>query len=522
MGCCSSKAAAGNPDAFITKQAVTLWKFSDKEGAEPESHYVAQHQEVAIKNQEQKWWQVKSGSFTGYAAKFYFVPANTKNDWEKQPWYFGDVSRDESEAMLKDMANPDGAYLVRYSDRSSKFVLDVKFYSTKENSKGFIYKHFEVKRGESKQEYYFVKSNKFKTLPALINYCMNNKEENLPTKLTNVCLIPNPHSDPEFIHYKEDVDSRVVPITELSYDKDNMDMLGSGQFGIVFKAKYRGKLDVAVKQLKLGEGDNVSKAESEKALQEFLDEYSTMTKLNHPNLVQLFAVVIDETVGNFMIQEFMAKGDLKNHLKKLKDTRDRPNFQTLLSWCAQVSRGMSMLEEKQIVHRDLAARNVLLDKFDRAKVADFGLALEGQLNEGEKQKLPVKWTAPEAMFRKKFSHESDVWAYGIMMWEVFSFGETPYPGTSNREYKSKMNTEYKKTKEGKDIKDRDKLRCPIPEAFKTGADKENMEKAFKVMNNCWDMEPQNRPKFAVLSEDLSQAVEGDWEGYFNNYDDNDH
>ena len=348
---------------------------------------------------------------------------------------------------------------------------------------------------------------------------MKNKEENLPTKLTNVCLIPNPHADKSFAHSNQEVDSWIVPLSELSYNKDDP-ILGEGQFGKVFKAKFRGTLDVAVKQLKVGGGD-LDKEIAEKILADFFSEKDTMTKLNHPNLVQLFAIVIDDKEGNFMIQEFMEKGDLKNYLKKMKSKKgnrkskwkfdDETSFKNLLSWCAQVCRGMEHLESLQIIHRDLAARNVLLDKFGRAKVADFGLALEGQLDEGLKEKLPVKWTAPEAMFKKKFSHRSDVWAFAILMWEVFSFGDTPYgPDITNAEYKKRMASEFRSQK-----KIARPLRCKIPTMFSSGPDEEQMRGAYDLMLTCWELIPESRPTFGSLREDLDHAVAtGDWDGYF--------
>jgi len=515
MGACCCKCKAAGKDEYIAKQDVTIWKYSD--GQEPESMPIKEHGTVSVLNNTTKWWQVKKGNFIGFASGYYFAKNDAENDYEKEPWFFGEVSRADTNAMLSQTANPEGSYIVRYSTKSSKFVLDVKVFDVKNGE--FNYKHFDVKQGEDK--FWFTQSNKFPTLPGLIEYCMKNREENLPTKLTNVCLIPNPHADDNFAYSNQEVDSWIVPHSELSYDKDSPG-IGEGQFGKVFKAKFRGVLDVAVKQLKVG-GKDQNKEVAEKIMAEFLSEKDTMTKLNHPNLVQLFAIVIDEKEGNFMIQEFMEKGDLKNYLKKIKDKKgsrrkskilDESSFNNLLSWCAQVSRGMEHLESLQIIHRDLAARNVLLDKFGRAKVADFGLALEGQLDESVKEKLPVKWTSPEAMFKKKFSHKSDVWAFGIFMWEVFSFGDTPYgPEVTNSEYKKRMASEFRSLKENKKI--RKQLRCKVPERFRDGPDAEQMKGAYQLMLQCWEISPDNRPAFGNIREDLDHAVDtGDWEGYF--------
>ena len=152
----------------------------------------------------------------------------------------------------------------------------------------------------------------------------------------------------------------------------------------MYRATFRGNLKVAAKQLK---ADN--EAENDKVLAEFFEEVNTMMGLNHPNLVHLFAYTTGNKEGNFMIQEFMAEGDLKNYLQKLKKDEKRMKAETkiwskLLSWNIEVARGMERLESLELVHRDLAARyhhllfkvftllniirNVLLDQFFRAKV----------------------------------------------------------------------------------------------------------------------------------------------------------
>jgi len=511
MGGSCTKGQDGKKDEYITKQDVTIWKYA--EGKNPESFQIKAHGKVAVLDNSTKWWQVKKGNFTGFAAEYYFARNDVEHDYEKEPWFFGEVSRNDSTDLLNQDANPEGSYIIRYSTRSSKFVLDVKVFDVSNGD--YIHKHFDVKQGDGK--FWFTQNNKFSTLPGLIEYCMRNKEENLPTKLTNVCLIPNPHGDENFEYSNQKVDSWIVPLSELSYNKDDP-ILGEGQFGKVFKAKFRGTLDVAVKQLKIG-GGNLNKEKTEKMLAEFFSEKDTMTKLNHPNLVKLFAIVIDETEGNFMIQEFMEKGDLKNYLKKMKSKKgnrkskisDETSFSNLLSWCAQVCRGMEHLEALKIIHRDLAARNVLLDKFGRAKVADFGLALEGELDQSLKEKLPVKWTAPEAMFKKKFSHKSDVWAFAILMWEIFSFGDTPYgPDITNSEYKRRMQIEFKSSKRLSNP-----LRCKSPKLFSLGEDEKQMRGAYELMLTCWDLNPETRPNFGSLREELDHAVAtGDWEGYF--------
>ena len=301
-----------------------------------------------------KWWQVRArgpnGISIGYAAKYYFAPKNTILDHEKLPWYFGETNRRESEELLGDAANPDGSFLVRLGSQGTD-VLSLKYFNTR--NERYEYMQYDVKIGGGMV--WFTSRRKFPSLIDLINFCMANKAEGVMTKLTNICLIPNPHADPAFQFYNERHDSLRVPLTEITWDK-NEKPLGEGQFGRVFKARFRGNLDVAVKQLKV---DN--EGEGTKALEEFFKEIATMRGLNHPNLIQLFAYITNKKEGNFMIQEFMAQGDLKNWLQELKRNPERMKkskklWSKLLAWCIEVARGMERLESLGIVHRDLAAR----------------------------------------------------------------------------------------------------------------------------------------------------------------------
>ena len=163
-------------------------------------------------------------------------------------------------------------------------------------------------RDRGSGQVWFIPHNKFSSLTELIKFCSDNLAPGVKTKLTNICLIPNPHADKTFEYWNEMQDSLRVPLTEITW-KEPKEILGTGQFGEVFSATFRGNLKVAVKQLKVKEA---TPGEAEKALEEFFTEISVIRGLNHPNLVQLFAYVTSAKDGNFMIQEFMANGDLKS------------------------------------------------------------------------------------------------------------------------------------------------------------------------------------------------------------------
>ena len=241
--------------------------------------------------------------------------------------------------------------MVRHTvDSGGAEVLSIKCYDTQDEAGGYKYKHYKVNTDGGMV--YFTEKNKFKELKELIEFCQENKEDRMEwDKITNICLIPNPHSDPGF-KYSMQNDSRRVPISEIELVNE----IGGGQFVTVRKAIFRGFMTVAVKQLQLE-----NEEEGAKALDKFFSQTNTLKELNHPNLVQIFAHIVDKSAGIFLIQEFMAEGDLKSYLKRWKEqpvkmAKDTQIWSKLLSWQIDVASGMIRLESLNIAHRNLAAR----------------------------------------------------------------------------------------------------------------------------------------------------------------------
>ncbi|KAG7499017.1 tyrosine-protein kinase ABL1 isoform X2 [Solea senegalensis] len=240
--------------------------------------------------------------------------------------------------------------------------------------------------------------------------------------------------------------------------------LGGGQYGEVYEGVWKKyNLTVAVKTLK----------EDTMEVEEFLKEAAVMKEIKHPNLVQLLGVCTREPPF-YIITEFMTHGNLLDYLRECN--REEVNAVVLLHMATQISSAMEYLEKKNFIHRDLAARNCLVGENHLVKVADFGLS---RLMTGDTYtahagaKFPIKWTAPESLAYNKFSIKSDVWAFGVLLWEIATYGMSPYPGIDLSQVYELLEKDYRMDRpEG----------CP--------------EKVYELMRACWRWNPSERPSFA--------------------------
>ncbi|KAJ3606406.1 hypothetical protein NHX12_025927 [Muraenolepis orangiensis] len=258
--------------------------------------------------------------------------------------------------------------------------------------------------------------------------------------------------------------------------------LGAGQFGEVYEGLWNNTTPVAVKTLKQGTMDS----------QDFLREAQIMKSLRHPKLIQLYAVCTQEE-PIYIITELMSNGSLLEYLQK--DDGAKLGIQDQIEMVAQVAAGMAFLELQNYIHRDLAARNVLVGDNNICKVADFGLARvfinENIYEAKEGTKFPVKWTAPEAMHTGKFTIKSDVWSFGVLLYEVITFGQMPYPTMTNYQVVTQVPTGY---------------RMPAPASCP--------KVMYELMADCWKEDEHQRPTFETLQWRL--------EGFFDDvtsYDD---
>ncbi|XP_064420397.1 fibroblast growth factor receptor 3 isoform X2 [Latimeria chalumnae] len=275
--------------------------------------------------------------------------------------------------------------------------------------------------------------------------------------------------------------------------------LGEGCFGQVVMAEAIGidkdkpnkPVTVAVKMLK----DDAT----DKDLSDLVSEMEMMKMIGkHKNIINLLGACTQDG-PLYVLVEYASKGNLREYLRARRppgmdysfDTCKIPDeqltFKDLVSCAYQVARGMEYLASQKCIHRDLAARNVLVTDDNVMKIADFGLARDVHNIDYYKKttngRLPVKWMAPEALFDRVYTHQSDVWSYGVLLWEIFTLGGSPYPG------------------------------IPVEELFKLLKEGHRMDKPancthelYMIMRECWHAIPSQRPTFKQLVEDLDRVL----------------
>ncbi|XP_026122836.1 activated CDC42 kinase 1 [Carassius auratus] len=259
------------------------------------------------------------------------------------------------------------------------------------------------------------------------------------------------------------------------------DRLGSGSFGVVRKAEWQtptGRvLPVAVKTLRGGGsryGDVVT---------EFLLEVSTMQSLDHPNIIHLYGVVLTHPLK--MVTELAPLGSLYDSLRLRQG--EYP-LSRLWLFSTQIAAGMEYLESRRFIHRDLAARNVLLASKELVKIGDFGLMRglgpdRDQYIMTAHKRIPFAWCAPESLRVGTFSHASDVWMFGVTLWEMFTYCEEPWLGLSGRQILYRVEREGERLDRPSD--------CP--------------QELYSVMLKCWACSPADRPTFSQLTTLVAEA-----------------
>uniref|UniRef100_A0A3P9Q6N6 Protein-tyrosine kinase 6 n=1 Tax=Poecilia reticulata TaxID=8081 RepID=A0A3P9Q6N6_POERE len=290
------------------------------------------------------------------------------------------------------------------------------------------------------------------------------RAESLQMHLNDIVSLGSPchKKKPNIEDINHLLDDWVLPKSEFTIENQ----LGNGCFSQVFRGRWKNHINVAIKVLKNDSVDNT----------EFHREVEILKRLHHRHLISLFAICT-ESSPYYIITELMEKGSLLQFLRG-KEGQNQ-DAASLIDMATQVADGMSYLEEQKSIHRDLAARNVLVGEDYICKVADFGLArlVKEPFYISEEKKIPYKWSAPEAISHGKFSIKSDVWSFGVLLYEIMTYGSVPYPGFNNREVYNKVKSGYRMEAPSK---------CP---GFIHG-----------IMLKCWQEQPENRPAFKHLRD----------------------
>ncbi|XP_069718751.1 tyrosine-protein kinase ABL2 isoform X5 [Phaenicophaeus curvirostris] len=394
-------------------------------------------------NQNGEWSEVRSKNGQGWVPSNYITPVNSL---EKHSWYHGPVSRSAAEYLLSSLIN--GSFLVRESESSpGQLSISLRY-------EGRVY-HYRINT-TSDGKVYVTAESRFSTLAELVHH-----HSTVADGLVTTLHYPAPKCNKPTVY-------GVSPIHD-KWEMERTDItmkhkLGGGQYGEVYVGVWKKyNLTVAVKTLK----------EDTMEVEEFLKEAAVMKEIKHPNLVQLLGVCTLEPPF-YIVTEYMPYGNLLDYLRECN--REEVTAVVLLYMATQISSAMEYLEKKNFIHRDLAARNCLVGENHVVKVADFGLS---RLMTGDTYtahagaKFPIKWTAPESLAYNTFSIKSDVWAFGVLLWEIATYGMSPYPGIDLSQVYDLLEKGYRMEQpEG----------CP--------------PKVYELMRACWKWNPPDRPSFA--------------------------
>ncbi|MCP9260894.1 Tyrosine-protein kinase [Dirofilaria immitis] len=360
------------------------------------------------------WWYVRhSKGGTGYVPRNFVARQQTV---ESEEWFAGRIARNRAERLVLASNLPKGTFLIREREADTReYALTIR---DSDDQRGGTVKHYKIKRLDGDAGFFITTRRTFATLRDLVSY-YSEVADGLCCQLS----FPAPRIAPTRPDLSHDTQQNwEIPRNQLQLKRK----LGDGNFGDVWYGKWRGMVEVAIKTMKPGT----------MSPEAFLGEGNSLT------------------------------------------------LQALVDMCAQIANGMMYLEERKLVHRDLAARNVLVgDKISGVpvvKVADFGLArklMEEDIYEARTgAKFPIKWTAPEAATCGNFTVKSDVWSYGILLYEIITKGQVPYPGMHNREVIEQVELGY---------------RMPAPRGCPD-------QIYTEVMLKCWDKIPDRRPTFDYL------------------------
>ncbi|XP_056153905.1 protein tyrosine kinase 2aa isoform X2 [Lampris incognitus] len=310
---------------------------------------------------------------------------------------------------------------------------------------------------------------------------LSNSEKKLEAVRSGIRTVSVSETD-DYAEIVDEEDTYTMPSTrDYEIQRERIELgrcIGEGQFGDVHQGVYtspdKPELSVAIKTCKNCTSDSVR--------EKFLQEALTMRQFDHPHIVKLIGVITENPV--WIIMELCTLGELRSFLQVRKYNLD---LATLILFAYQLSTALAYLESKRFVHRDIAARNVLVSSVDCVMLGDFGLSRymeDSSYYKASKGKLPIKWMAPESINFRRFTSASDVWMFGVCMWEILMYGIKPFQGVKNNDVIGR-------------IENGERLAMP-PQCPPT---------LYSLMTKCWSYDPSKRPRFTELKTQLSTILE---------------
>jgi hypothetical protein len=423
---------------------------------------------MEIIKEDGDWWLARNmlTGDEGYIPNTYVA---LENSIEQFDWFHGKICRKETERILMLPGTVIGTFLIRESEsQAGGYSLSVL---GEDESNMKCVKHYRIRDLDSGGCYITTKK-KFSNLEELVK-CYCDDADGLCCALTRPCCKAKP--------LMWDMSRATRDHWEIERNSlEFCEQLGAGMFGEVWKGMWNKSTPVAIKTLKEGTME----------VDKFLEEAAIMKKLRHTRIVMLYAVCSREE-PIYIVTELMSNGSLLQYLRD--DSGKTLKWPDLVDIATQVAEGMQYIEQEKYIHRDLAARNILVGENNSVKIGDFGLARlisEEHYEARQGAKFPIKWTAPEAAMYGRFTIKSDVWAYGIFLVELVTYGQVPYPGLTNSEVLSQLERGYRHPQP---------MSCP--------------DSMYNVMLQCWNTRDVDRPTFDHLFHTMDDFTVATQSGY---------
>ncbi|XP_066184200.1 tyrosine-protein kinase Fes/Fps isoform X3 [Sylvia atricapilla] len=355
-------------------------------------------------------------------------------------WYHGAIPRSEVQELL----TYNGDFLVRESQGKQEYVLSVLWDGQP--------RHFII---QAVNNMFRLEGDSFPTIPLLIQHLLQSQQP--ITRKSGIVL------------------ARAVPKDKWVLNHEDVllgECIGRGNFGEVFSGRLRAdNTPVAVKSCR--------ETLPPELKAKFLQEARILKQYRHPNIVRLIGVCTQKQPV-YIVMELVQGGDF---LTFLRSEGPHLRVKELVKMTENAAAGMEYLESKHCIHRDLAARNCLVTERNTLKISDFGMSREEEdgiyASTGGMKQIPVKWTAPEALNYGRYSSESDVWSFGILLWEAFSLGAVPYANLSNQQ-----------------------TREAVEHGVRLDPPEQCPEEVYQLMQRCWEYDPHKRPSFSTIHQDL--------------------